>query len=163
MTGGERCRRRHAHPPLLGYPDAIPVGADACTGHLHGLVHHQGRRADGREPGERGTPALTFRRTARGRRRRGTTAWRSWRSRTPASAARPATAYAAAPPIGRRHGRNCQGGAAGHRPPAGVLRRSQGAEPVRQPSLDRLGAAEPVILPDRRPSPLHEATVSVTI
>jgi hypothetical protein len=48
-----------------------------------------------------------FLRAARGSRRRETTAWRSWRSRTPPSAAHPTVVGASGPRIGRRHGRNC--------------------------------------------------------
>jgi hypothetical protein len=41
---------------MLGDAEAIPVGSAAFARHLHGLVHHQGRRPDRREPPERGAP-----------------------------------------------------------------------------------------------------------
>ena len=126
VTGGERRRRRHGHPSPLGDTETSPVGAAAFAGHLHGLVHHQGCRADGRQAGERGTPAPTSSEQRQEGRRRGSTAWRSWRSRTPASAVRPAAAWTAAPPIGRRRGRNGRGGAAAPPPVCAALRRLGG-------------------------------------
>ena len=121
MTGGERCRRRHGHPSPLGDAETIPVGAAAFAGHLHGLVHHQGCRADGRETGERGTPAPT---SSEQRQEGGDEEPRLGEvgeARTPASAVRPVAAWTAAPPIGRRPGRNCRGGAAAPPPACAAL------------------------------------------
>lgn len=50
VTGGERRRRGHGHPSSLRDTETIPVGATAFASHLHGLVHHQGCRADGARP-----------------------------------------------------------------------------------------------------------------
>ena len=54
MTRGERGRRGHGDPSLLRHAEAISVGAVAIPDPLHRLVHHQRRRTDRRQPGERG-------------------------------------------------------------------------------------------------------------